>query len=120
LLDSLFRGKQQALLKHRGKKMILARLFFRQASRSDGNEREGWARPNATHRPTPLSRRLELPVRAVSHDAQIDVAIGPSFPTRMRAEQVNGSQGQRVVHRFQALCKHLTLALQAWREILEL
>jgi hypothetical protein len=36
LLESVFRGKQHALLKHRLKKMIVVRLFLGQPARRDG------------------------------------------------------------------------------------
>jgi hypothetical protein len=56
-----------------------------------------------------LPRRLQLPFGAVSHQAQVHVAVGARFAPGVRAEQDDPPQRQGGVHRFQAQPQHLTL-----------
>jgi hypothetical protein len=80
LLESVFRGKQYALLQDGSKKVVVDGLLFGEPLRSDRHERKSRLILNFPHRPAEGLRRRELFFRAFRHEAQVHVATGRASP----------------------------------------
>ena len=67
-----------------------------------------------------LFRSRHLPFRAIGHEAEIHVAVGPGVAARVRAEEPHLAQWQRAIHRFETTRQRHALRRETRRQIFEM
>ena len=80
--ESVFRGKSYSFLQDRAKEMVAERGLLGEPCRRDRDHREGRARRDVPDGVGELGRRVELPFRAVGHEAEIHVANNRPYGVR--------------------------------------
>jgi len=119
LFESVLRGKDAPLFHHGGEEVVVALALLGQPLRRNRQQCKCGRRPHIPHGRTKSPRRFQLEFCPLRDDAQVHVAVRPSFPARVRAKKVHRPQRHNPIHRFQAAGKGFTLALQARRQILQ-
>jgi hypothetical protein len=105
LLESVFRGKQDPFVEDGGKEMVMTRPFLGQSRRRDWDKRERRTGPNNPHGSAATRSGLQLALRIVGYNAQVNIAIRTRLTARMGAKKVNRTYLRCPAHRLKALCQ---------------
>jgi hypothetical protein len=93
--ESVFRGKSHSFLQDRAKEMVAEGGLLGEPCRRDRDHREGRARRDVPDGVGELGRCVELPIRAVGHEAEIHVANNRPYRVSRRMGEPFGQPAQR-------------------------
>ena len=98
---------------------VAARLLFREAPWGDGEEAEGEEGSQRPHRLTPAPGGFELVRGPFGDETEIDVALGPGLAAGVGAKGDDALDGQRGIHRLEALPERLAARSEGCRKFVE-
>ena len=117
--ESVLRAKTASLPQYGLKEVVPSFPLFLESRRSDWHEGERRFGTDVARGASKPCRGGQLPLSAVTDQAQVHITVGPGVATGVGAEQIDRLKPHDLVERDEAFSNGVSVFAEAWRKVLE-